>query len=166
MTTRREIRAREEARAVRERSSAAERPAAPSSARTRRLDRSVPRTHHLLVLRERTSLTDLAAVVVQRAPDARTRRDDEILLGPGAVLTGPWEITDELAAELDVPGSCAFVLRVRPERGDPVPTELHGTNPLDDAFSSPASGPDRSAMSCRRSRTSRPSPGGSAAPSV
>jgi hypothetical protein len=134
MTTRRELRAREAARAAEAQDAAARETAPPPVQRTRRLDRSVPRSHHLLVLREPTSLSELAAVVVQRAPDARTRRDDEILLGPGAVLTGPWEVTAELAAELDVPGSCAFVLRVRPDRGDPVPTELRGTNPLDDAF--------------------------------
>jgi hypothetical protein len=90
MTTRRELRAREAARAAEAQDAAARETAPAPSQRTRRLDRSVPRSHHLLVLREPTSLSELAAVVVQRAPDARTRRDDEILLGPGAVLTGPW----------------------------------------------------------------------------
>ncbi|MGC5614885.1 hypothetical protein [Georgenia sp. Z1491] len=107
---------------------------APSGPRTRRLDRSVATNHHLLVLERHTSASALAGVLVERLPDLRTRRDDEIILGPGAVLTGPWEVTPELAADLDLPGACAFVLRVRPDRGEPAPPELRGLAPLEDAF--------------------------------
>ncbi|MGC5627610.1 hypothetical protein ACPYO6_05105 [Georgenia sp. Z1344] len=109
-------------------------PARAAGARTRRLDRSVAANHHLLVLERPTTAAALAGVLVERLPDLRTRRDDEIILAPGAVLTGPWEVTPELAAELDLPGACAFVLRVRPDRGDPTPPELRGLSPLDDAF--------------------------------
>ncbi|MGO1738089.1 MAG: hypothetical protein ACTHYM_03720 [Actinomycetaceae bacterium] len=121
-----------------DRAAGADRPAGAAGpaaqGRTRRLDRSVASAHHLLVLEPAMSAARLAGVIVERVPDVRTRRDDEILLGPGAVLTGPWEVTEEMSAELDLPGSCAFVLRVRSDRGEPTPPELRGLDPMDDAF--------------------------------
>jgi len=97
------------------------------------LDAAQAAAHHLLVVPDGVTATDVEALVLSRFPEASVQGGDRLLVEvlPGCAVDGPWP-----PPPLPLPDWVASVYRlVAPEqRGDPVPPELRGRGDLLDAF--------------------------------
>ncbi|UNX54679.1 hypothetical protein MF406_17675 [Georgenia sp. TF02-10] len=100
------------------------------------LDPGLAAPHHLLVLPADVTAEEVEALAVSRSEAAGWVGPGELQLVPGATLTGPWRLDDGARAGLGLPdwSAQAYLLTAPTERSGALPLELHGVDPLLDAF--------------------------------
>lgn len=100
------------------------------------LDARLAGLHHLLVLDDAVSPSDVAALARSRFPEAGFSGTDLLVLFGQVHLTGPWELDDALRRTLDLPAWAqqAWLCFVQQDRSGPLPIGLIGTDPILDAY--------------------------------
>ncbi|MDD9206483.1 hypothetical protein PU560_08370, partial [Georgenia sp. 10Sc9-8] len=91
--------------------------------------------HHLLAVPEGVTPSDVEALAVARSPRAE-RTEGRLRMTEEASLSGPWRVTENARAVLDLPprAAWAYLLHCPVHRAGPLPVELYGTDQLLDAF--------------------------------
>ena len=104
------------------------------------LDLDIGRGCHLLAVADDVAAEEVAALARSWFPGISRLGARALRLAPGALLTGPWPLSNRVRQKLDVPrgGSQVYLLHAPQQRGGPVPEELVNPDGLSGAFRSGA----------------------------